>query len=123
VTEAELLDFAKAAFRSVWPMELLLLLSQEPRQVWHVEELARELRASREVITQGLKALTAVGFVAFADQGYCFQTKSAELSAVAIELLELYNLKPRAVARAIFSTPADRIQTFADAFRLRKDPC
>jgi hypothetical protein len=37
------------------------------------------------------------------------------------EVIALYNQKPRAVLRAIFSAPSDRIQNFADAFRLRKD--
>jgi hypothetical protein len=38
-------------------------------------------------------------------------------------LADLYKRKPRAVMRAIFSAPKDRIQTFADAFRMRKDTC
>lgn len=121
MTEDAILDFVGKAFRSVWHMELLLLLYQEPRQAWWIDALARELRASTAVVSQSLDALMAVGLVA-ADrsQAYCFQANSAELAAMADGLIDLYNRKPRAVLRAIFAERRDRIRTFADAFRLRK---
>jgi len=52
-----------------------------------------------------------------------FLPVSDQQAALARELIDLYKSKPRSVARAIFAAPADRIQTFADAFRLRKDRC
>ena len=126
VTEQSVLNFIARSFRSVWPLELLLVLYQEPRSSWHVEALARELRANLSVVTQGLATLEAIRLVSVdADRAYRFDPASPELAAMASEVVALYNQKPRAAMRAIFSAPSDRIQTFADAFRLRKgrDAC
>jgi DNA-binding IclR family transcriptional regulator len=126
VTEQSVLEFVSRSFRSVWPLELLHVLHQEPRIGWETEDLAHELRANIPVVTQGLATLEAIGLVtADADRRYRFDPVSPELAEMAREVIALYNQKPRAVLRAIFSAPSDRIQTFADAFRLRKgrDAC
>jgi hypothetical protein len=124
VSEAAILDFVGKSFSSVWSMELLLLLYNEPRRAWQPDTLVRELRANIQVVNEGLRALEAIGFIAIDnDHAYRFQPSSAEVGKVASELADLYSRKPRAVMRAIFSAPKDTIQTFADAFRLRKDTC
>jgi DNA-binding IclR family transcriptional regulator len=124
VTEARILGFVGKAFNSIWPLELLLVLCQENRDRWQVKALIRELRANTEVVTQGLEALTTAGFVAVdSDQGYRLEPASPDMDDMARALADLYKRKPRAVMRAIFSAPKDRIQTFADAFRMRKDTC
>ena len=124
MTEARILGFVGKAFNSIWPLELLLVLCQENRDRWQVKALIRELRANTEVVTQGLEALTTAGFVAVdSDQGYRLEPVSPDMDDMARALADLYKRKPRAVMRAIFSAPKDRIQTFADAFRMRKDTC
>jgi hypothetical protein len=124
VNEAAILDFVSKRFQSVWPIELLLVMSQEANQGWQVATLARELRASVAAVSQGLVALQAIGFVAAdTERTYRFKPASDALAELARELIELYGRKPRTVIRAIFAPPNDRIQTFADAFRLRKDTC
>ena len=124
MTEARILEFVGKAFNSIWPLELLLVLCQENRGGWRVKALVRELRANTEVVTQGLEGLAAAGFVAVdSDQGYRLEAASPEMDDMARALADLYKRKPRAVMRAIFSAPKDRIQTFADAFRMRKDTC
>ena len=121
MTEQSVLEFVACSFRSVWPLELLLALHQEPRNAWQIETLARELRASIPVVTQGLEALQEIGLVSVdARRLYRFDPVSPELADMAHEVVALYNQKPRAILRAIFAAPSDRIQTFADAFRLRK---
>ena len=122
MNEDFVLEFVARSFRSVWPLELLLVLYQERQVGWEVETLARKLRANAPVVTQGLANLEAIGLVrADADRLYRFDPASPELAEMAGEVIALYNQKPRAVLRAIFSAPSDRIQNFADAFRLRKD--
>lgn len=124
MTEARILGFVGKAFNSIWPLELLLVLCQENRDRWQVKALIRELRANTEVVTQGLEALTTAGFVAVdSDQGYRLEPASPDMDDMARALADLYKRKPRAVMRAIFSAPKDKIQTFADAFRMRKDTC
>jgi hypothetical protein len=123
VTEEALLAFISSNFRSVWPLELLLVLRQEALRAWPVDKLVRELRASSTALTEGLAALRRSGLARVDQQGaYRFEASSAEAAELGRELIDLYNRKPRAVMRAITSAPNERIQTFADAFRIRKDP-
>ena len=83
----------------------------------------RELRASASTASEGLAELRRIGLVAVDPQGaYSFAAATPALEQLATELSELYSLKPRAVMHAILSAPSDRIRTFADAFRIRKDP-
>jgi hypothetical protein len=122
VTEEAALQFVADSFRSAWPLELLLVLRQEPLNPWDLDALVRELRASTAAVSEGLVALRRVGFVGTDAEGrYCYAPRSPEQDALAAELASLYNRKPRAIMRVILSAPNDRIQTFADAFRLRKD--
>jgi DNA-binding IclR family transcriptional regulator len=124
VTEEALLAIVSNSFRSVWPLELLLLLRHEPRRTWSVGALVQDLRASVSAVSEGLAALRKLGLVSIDPHGsYQFEAGSAELEELAHELSELYSRKPRAVMRAILAAPNNQIQTFADAFRLRKDTC
>jgi DNA-binding IclR family transcriptional regulator len=124
VTEEALLAIVSNSFRSVWPLELLVLLRHEPRRTWSVGALVQDLRASVSAVSEGLAALRKLGLVSIDPQGsYQFEAGSAELEELAHELSELYSRKPRAVMRAILAAPNNQIQTFADAFRLRKDTC
>ena len=122
VTEDELLRFVGDTFRSAWPLELLLLLGQDATRTWPVEALVRELRASSATVTEGLVTLRRVGLVDVDEhEGYRFTPASPEAEQLARDLTDFYSRKPRAIMHAILLAPNERIQTFADAFRLRKD--
>jgi DNA-binding transcriptional ArsR family regulator len=124
VTEEELLAVVSNNLRSVWPLELLLLLRQEARHAWRVDALVLALRASPSAITEGVTVLKKLGLIDVDQQGtYQFFAGSTAQDELARELCDLYARKPRAIMRAILAAPNDQIQTFADAFRLRKDPC
>ena len=83
----------------------------------------RELRASASTVSDGLGELRRSGLVAVDHQGaYSLATTTPALEQLTTDLCELYNLKPRTIMHEILSAPNDRIRTFADAFRLRKDP-
>jgi DNA-binding IclR family transcriptional regulator len=124
VTEQALLAIVSNSFRSVWPLELLLLLRQEPQRAWRIGALVQDLRGSVSAVSEALAALRNLGLVSIDPQGsYHFEAASADLEELARELSDLYNRKPRAVMRAILAAPNSQIQTFADAFRLRKDTC
>src|SRR5690348_877167 len=55
--------FLRTSIRSVWEVELLLLLHQEPSRSWSVVELIRQLRASSLIINDALIALQRVELV------------------------------------------------------------
>jgi hypothetical protein len=124
LVEQTVLEFVGQTFRSIWPVELLLTLYQRPDQRWPFDTLVGEIRASRSIVHDALQSLLAAGFIVIDPDGlYRYQPDSPEREDMARAVIDLYNRKPRAVMRSIFPAPRDRIRTFTDAFRLRKDPC
>jgi DNA-binding transcriptional ArsR family regulator len=118
----DLLEFIRGSIRSVWNVELILLMWRQSRRTWAPDELVRELRASEFVVSEGLGALQAAGLVtAEADGRYRYAPASPEFDRLVQQLDQVYRERPTAVTRAIFSSPTDKLQTFADAFRLKKD--
>ena len=82
----------------------------------------RELRASDPIVEDGLASLGAAGLVSRGNDGtFGYTPASTHLDRLVQELARAYREKPLAVTNAIFSSPSDKLQTFANAFRLRKD--
>lgn len=116
----EILRFIASSFRSVWTLELLVVLKGEKR-AWSHEELVRTMRASDLVVTKGLDALEAAGLVSNSGNKAQYMPVSEEVAALVDQAEALYAKRPDAVRRAIISTSAADAAAFADAFRLRKD--
>ena len=120
-SEDEVARFIRSSFRSVWSLELLLLLKREPR-TWPRDEIVAALRASDLIVAQGLDALTAAGLVVVDEAGNAAYRPSSPVTAALVEEAEsLYARSPDAVRRLIVGAFADPLTDFADAFRLRKD--
>lgn len=121
VTEPRLLEFIRRNIRSVWALELLLLLRRAPPRAWSTGELIAELRASEGVVNtvlasfeQGLICHEAGGRVRLGEGIGCVD----ELCDV---LAEAYRERPFSVIGAI-SSQDDQLASFADAFRLKDGP-
>src|SRR3954471_20216612 len=67
-TEDEVANFIRSSFRSVWTLELLLLLKRDARS-WPRDAIVAALRASELIVAQGLDALTAAGLVIVDEAG------------------------------------------------------
>lgn len=120
-SEDEIASFIRSSFRSVWSLELLLLLKREARP-WPREEIVVALRASELIVAQGLDALTAAGLVVLDETGKAtFRPASPDAAALVDGAESLYSRSPDAVRRLIVGTFANPLTAFADAFRLRKD--
>ena len=103
-------------------MELLLLLQREPRRGWSVADLVRELRGSAQLVQESVAALDAAGLIALAPTSEVqYSPRSAAIAELVTALAELYAQKPFTVLRAIFTSPSDKIRSFSDAFRFKKD--
>ena len=109
-----------SSFRSVWALELLLLLKRESR-LWSREELISTLRASDLVVNKALDELVAAGLVSVEGEGVRYMPVSDDVTSQMDEVEALYSARPDAVRRAIVSASASGATAFADAFRLRKD--
>lgn len=114
-------SFIRSSFRSVWSLELLLLLKRDPR-LWPRAEIVTALRASDLIVTQSLEALTAAGLVSVDEAGNAAYRPASEGAAELVDGTDaLYARTPDAVRRLIVGAIPNPLAAFADAFRLRKD--
>ena len=120
-SEDEIAAFIRSSFRSVWSLELLLLLKRDPR-LWPHDEIVAALRASEIIVAQSLDFLTAAGLVSVDEAGAAAYRPASEGSAKLVEGAEaLYARSPDAVRRLIVGAIPNPLTAFADAFRLRKE--
>ena len=109
---------------SVEQLEILLLLYQHPERSWTAESVARELRVSALSVTDRLKDMTQAGLLSRVEGSlaeYRCAPESPKLAEAVSGLATAYSERRVTVINLIFSKPVDKIRTFADAFRLRKD--
>lgn len=112
--------FIASSFRSIWSLELLLLLKRE-RRPWDQEELVETLRASDLVVSQALESLVAAGLASADEEGKAtYMPVSEEVERLVKETEALYARKPDAVRRLIVASSSSGLTAFADAFRLWK---
>lgn len=118
--DEELHSFIGSSFRSVWALELILLLKSE-RRSWSHEELVATLRASELVVNNALAGLVAAGMVSVDKEGATYLPVNDQIAECVDEVERLYRTKPNAVRRAIIAASSSSAAAFADAFKLRKD--
>lgn len=106
---------------TVWALELLLLLRQDRARAWKINELAKELRASTHVVTREVPSLIAAGLVGEVDSGFRYAPARPELDETVERLDNLYKQFPVTIVRHIALAPHREAQSFADAFKFRKD--
>ena len=116
----EILRFIASSFRSIWALELLLVV-KSARRSWSREELVATMRASDLVVSKALDALEAAGLVSNDGGNAQYMPISDEVAAHVEQAEKLYEKRPDAVRRAIISASSGDAAAFADAFRLRKD--
>lgn len=116
----ETLRFIGSSFRSVWALELLLVIKQD-RRSWPRAELVATMRASDLVVAKALEALEAAGLVAASREGAEYTPTNQEVAALVDRAERLYRKRPDAVRRAIVSASSGDATAFADAFKLRRD--
>ena len=114
----ELASFIGASFRSVWALELLLLLKQQERAC-SAEELVTFMRASPSVVERALESLTSAGLAGADAKGVAYMPVSAEVAKLVEETEQLYRTKPNRVRRLIVASGHSGLVAFSDAFRLK----
>lgn len=118
--EEDVIGFVSATIKSIWALELLLLMRATRQQAWSAEDLVRELRASMLVVHEALTQLSQAGLLADDAAGLLYyRPASPQLASFVDDTESLYRAKPLAVINAIASAPNDKLRIFADAFRLK----
>lgn len=115
----------RAAVPTVDAAELLLLLHGEPQRWWAAQEAASALalgaRLSEADVARYLGVFQASGLIAVGpDKRVQYRPASAALEANARTLAQAYRERPVTLIRVIYALRGSRIQSFADAFRLRR---
>lgn len=116
--DSHLSSFIREHIRSVWALELLLLMRRDPGRVWSVAELVGELRASTTLVADVLRDFETSGLVA--PEGERFQCASAGpvVEALCVQLEAAYRKRPVAVINLI-AKPNHPLQSLADAFKFK----
>jgi hypothetical protein len=120
---ADIKQFIADNIDTVAQLELLLLLRNAPARAWSAEEAGAALYAAANVIALQLADLRSKKLLAAGpqEQTFTYQPETAELSQLVDRLAEMYRERRVAVITAVYTKPVDKIRSFADAFRLRKD--
>jgi hypothetical protein len=114
-------EFLRTAIRSTWALDSLRLIKLAPARTWTSAALTAELRGSVPMVEGILAGFARWGLVLEDPPGFYRYAANAELDATVSELLRLYAERPVAVIGEIALSPNDKIQTFVDAFRMKKD--
>lgn len=122
----EFCRFIQIAIPSVESAEILLFLQKDPGRSWEVKEIISGLRASITISdADGLKwieSLQARGLVALGqDRRAQYRPATPELEEYARALSRAYTQRPVTLIRMIYALRDTKIQSFAEAFRIRKN--
>jgi hypothetical protein len=121
---ADLKQFITQHIESLAELEMLLLLRQDPQRWWEPAEVAKVLYTSEQVCASQLAALARRGFFEASpppEARYRYRPASADIDRLLAALAATYQERRVAVITLIYSKPVDKVQTFADAFRLRRE--
>ena len=106
--------------RSVWALELLLVLRRDSERCWTAAELVRELRASTGLVNDNLLLFERGGLAVRDEQGgFRYRPAAPALVALCDRLEAAYRERPVAIVNLI-AAPRDPLQSLADAFRFRR---
>ena len=118
----EVREFIAQQIESVAQLEALLLLRQDRQTQWKSAELSQRLYITPDMCEGILANLHQRGFVErSAEGGYRYHPSSSEADRVLSDLANIYQQRRVAVITEIYSKPVNKVQTFADAFRLRRE--
>lgn len=116
----ELERFIRQSVDSVEQLEMLVLMRlQQPRR-WTAAELALEMRTSEGGAKMRLGGLVDRGLVKRAGEEYAYEPVDPKADALVAAVASAYLTKRFVVIDVIVGNPTEKIQVFADAFRLRK---
>jgi hypothetical protein len=122
MSNAEVTNFIRTNFRSVWSLELLLFLRRNKERAWTRAEMVTGLRASDSIVHQSVDQLAAAGLVATEEDGSArYSPAAADLDRQVADVEAYYAKSPDAVRRMIVMSAQGGLAAFADAFRLRRD--
>lgn len=120
--DEDIVRFVVSDLRTVWALELLLLIKSDPARVWTDAALTAELRANLGMVGEILKRLEALGLVVRDGEDWAYRAANAELDALCARTEGAYRQKPFAMI-SLIGRGSSALHDLADAFRLKgKEP-
>lgn len=119
--ELDLGWFVREHIRTVWALEVLLLLRRDRTRCWTPAGLESELRASHKLVADVLAKFETSG-LSRADEAGChhYAPSTPELAALADEIEAAYQQRPVTVINMIAGAGGP-LRSLADAFKIRGD--
>ena len=120
--QSDIESFIGNSFRSVWALDVLQFLVENPGSTFTPEQLIIALRVSDAVVSQSVENLSAAG-LALADneRRVALHEGNAEQARIVRQALDFYKKSPDKVRRLIVAQASPGATAFAAAFKLRKD--
>jgi hypothetical protein len=118
---ADIEEFILQHIHSVAQIEALLLLRSDPETAWDSEAVERRLYIDRKKAEDLLDGLAQGGFLATTGLSYRYKPHTQEIERMVERVADFYARYLVPVTDLIHSKSKDRVQEFADAFRIRKD--
>lgn len=116
------LELIRSSIKSTWALELLLFIRRHAARLWTIDELTVELRSSPSLVASILASLKKANLVREEPGGlYRYAPSTPELDDLVRQLDEINAERPLALIREVISAPNDKLISFVDAFKLRKD--
>lgn len=116
------LQLIRSSIKSAWALELLLFMRRHAARAWTVPELTAELRSSPALVAGILVTLTRTGLTKEEAEGlYRYAPETPALDDTVRQLDEINAERPLALIKEIISAPNDKLTSFVDAFKLRRD--
>jgi hypothetical protein len=119
----ELKQFIAQNVESLAQLETLLQLHRDPQREWSAAELARELYISADMCEGIVADLERRRLAVRTESGdrHRFHVDDASVERLVDLLAQYYRERRVAVITELYSKPSKKVQTFADAFRLRRE--
>jgi hypothetical protein len=118
--DSDLVAFVRDHIRTVWALEILLLLKRDLARCWTAADLERELRANHKLVADILVQFQAGGLAAVDDAGcHLYGPATPQLAALADQIEAAYQQRPVAVINLIAGSGP--LRSLADAFKFRGD--
>ena len=98
---------------------VVLVMRADPGALHDRADIVQRTRLDRDVVERALRDLVSSQLLQRAGDTFRYAPAS-ELVTTIDELAEMYRTKPVSLGRALYDRPARAVQSFADAFRLRR---
>ncbi len=116
--------FIAANIKSVADLEVILLLREFRDCPWTATAVGQRLATNRDMAAMQLNKFRDRSLLVLTDNSAeaSFQFQPApHLESVLDELATLFRERPVRVIAEIYTEPVDKVRSFAESFRLRKD--